>query len=67
MHFYDVAGREAVKITWIYRDTLEAPVFTPGIDDEPAARHRSTHGKFAYHSGGLNLRRRAVERAIGQE
>jgi hypothetical protein len=65
MHFYDVAGREAVKITWIYGDTLEAPIFAPGIDDEPAARHRPTHGKFADHSGGFNLWRGAIERTIG--
>ena len=65
MHLYDVAGREAVKIAGIYRDTLEAPVFTPGIDDEPAARYRATHSKFPDYSGGFNLRRRMVERAIG--
>jgi len=64
MHFYDVASREAVKIAGIYRDTLEAPVFAPGIDDEPAARNRATHGKFPDHSGRFDLRRCVVERAI---
>jgi hypothetical protein len=33
VHFNNVAGCEAVKIAWVYRDTLEAPVFAPGIDD----------------------------------